>query len=59
MRHFILVLITCLFMTACGNQSSPENSVDQQSESEKLNAWFEVKYEEGLMMSPLSLTLKG
>ncbi len=59
MRHFISVLIMCLLTTACGNQSSPETSVDQQSETEKLNAWFEVKYEEGLMMSPLSLTFQG
>ena len=26
----------------------------EKSETEKLNAWFEVKYEEELMMSPLA-----
>lgn len=31
----------------------------EKSETEKLNAWFEVKYEEELMMSPLSLTFQG
>ena len=46
-------------MTACGNQSSPETFVDQKPESEKFNIWLEVKYEEGLMISPLSLTFHG
>ncbi len=31
----------------------------ENSETEKLNAWFEIKYEEELMMSPLSLTFQG
>ena len=31
----------------------------EKSETEKLNAWFEVKYEEELMMSPLGLTFQG
>ncbi len=31
----------------------------ERSETEKLNAWFEIKYEEELMMSPLSLTFQG
>ena len=30
-----------------------------KSETEKLNAWFEMKYEEQLMMSPLGLTFQG
>ncbi len=30
-----------------------------QTESEKLNAWFEEKYEEELMMSPIQLTFLG
>ncbi|MDG1783255.1 MAG: DUF885 domain-containing protein [Porticoccaceae bacterium] len=31
----------------------------EKSETKKLNAWFEIKYEEELMMSPLSLTFQG
>ena len=31
----------------------------ENSETEKLNSWFEIKYEEELMMSPLSLTFQG
>jgi uncharacterized protein (DUF885 family) len=59
MRQLILAVMTCLFVTSCGHQPSTETVVTQQSESEKLNAWFEVKYEEGLMMSPLGLTFQG
>jgi hypothetical protein len=56
MRHLILAAITCLVITSCGNQSSPKTVVAQQSETDNLNAWFEVKYEEELMMGPLGLT---
>ena len=59
MRQLLLTVMTCFFLTSCGNQSSLEAVVEQQSETEKLNAWFEVKYEEGLMMSPLGLTFQG
>ena len=59
MRQLLLTVMSCFFLTSCGNQSSLEAVVDQQSETEKLNAWFEVKYEEGLMMSPLGLTFQG
>ncbi|MBT8113899.1 MAG: DUF885 domain-containing protein [Arenicella sp.] len=31
----------------------------EQSESDRLNAWFEVKYEEELMQSPIGLTFLG
>ena len=34
-------------------------AADEKSETEKLNEWFEVKYEEELMQSPLSLTFQG
>ncbi|HSG35218.1 MAG TPA: DUF885 domain-containing protein [Sphingomonadaceae bacterium] len=34
-------------------------AVAAQSESERLHAWFEEKYEESLMTSPLSLTALG
>ena len=59
MRHLTLVVMTCFFIASCGNQRTLEAVVDQQSESEKLNAWFDMKYEEGLMMSPLGLTFQG
>ncbi len=34
-------------------------AVAQQSESERLNQWFEQKYEEQLQMSPLQMTFLG
>lgn len=41
--------------------SDESNSVKAvtKSESEKLNEWFEVKYEEEVMMSPIQLTFLG
>lgn len=39
--------------------ASAEQPVAAMSESEKLNAWFEVKYEEEVMMSPIQLTFLG
>ena len=71
MRHQILTLILLLSLAACGNQNqatekdvapaaAPQSEeVASQSETDKLNAWFEVKYEEELMMSPISLTFQG
>ncbi len=35
------------------------SEVDQISETERLNEWFEEKYEEELMMSPIQLTFLG
>ncbi len=59
-------------LSACGEQTSTSNTApketatapvqveaDVKSESEKLNEWFEVKYEEELMQSPVQLTFLG
>ena len=35
------------------------NTAQKMTETEKLNAWFEVKYEEEVMMSPIQLTFLG
>ena len=64
-----------LGLTACNNSGDTPEAVDSQatpvvksetavqevvkSESEKLNEWFEVKYEEEVMMSPVQLTFLG
>jgi uncharacterized protein (DUF885 family) len=63
-----LSIITLLVLTACG-QAPKENenntsttSMPQkkaQSESERLNQWFEEKYEEKLLQSPMALTTLG
>ncbi len=36
-----------------------ETAAVQQSESERINQWFEQKYEEQLQMSPLQMTFQG
>lgn len=73
MRHPILVLLLGIILSACGNsndqnpapmesQKSPDSPVSQapeKSETQKLNEWFEIKYEEELMMSPIALTFQG
>jgi uncharacterized protein (DUF885 family) len=65
---FASVLLLCL--SACGKPASgpqaprsekPETAATDvtQSESERLNAWFEARYEEELQFSPLQLTFIG
>lgn len=64
-----------LGLAACGEQAAPEadnkaqtpaaasepsqTDVATESESEKLNQWFETKYEEEVLMSPIQLTFLG
>jgi uncharacterized protein (DUF885 family) len=73
MRLTLLVLTAAVLLTACdrGGTSAPPQreaapsteaapaSSPQQTESERLNAWFEEQYEEQLQQSPLSLTFLG
>ncbi len=49
-----IVFIALLAVSSLSLSHNHENS-----ETEKLNAWFEIKYEEELMMSPFSLTFQG
>ncbi|MEQ8558618.1 MAG: DUF885 domain-containing protein [Henriciella sp.] len=72
MRVSLTALALVLSLAACGQSGS--NSVKQpadaqtppaeaeaaeQTETQKLNAWFDEKYEEELMMSPIQLTFLG
>ena len=71
MRQQLLTLILLLSLAACSDQKqatqkdvapatpAQTEEVASQSETDKLNAWFEVKYEEELMMSPIALTFQG
>lgn len=68
MRHFLIVIFFGFFLTACAGTTSSTATLDEakkstsmveKTETEKLNEWFEVKYEEELMMSPMSLTFQG
>lgn len=53
-KLFTLFALIILVFSACKKEA--ETTADQ---SEELNAWFEEKYEEMLMMSPLQMTMKG
>ncbi|MCF2949327.1 DUF885 domain-containing protein [Paraglaciecola aquimarina] len=65
-----LSIITLILLSACGqankeNISKTQNSVADASqtkvepESERLNQWLDIKYEEELMLSPMKLTRLG
>ena len=70
MRTIIVSFVVLLCLSACskeesGPQSSQAESSESvsveatRSESERLNAWFEERYEEQLQFSPLQLTMIG
>ena len=65
MRHLALLFIVCFVITSCASQLNTgmtvtkEPAVAELSESAKLNAWFDEKYEAQLMSSPLGLTFQG
>ncbi|PHS27620.1 MAG: hypothetical protein COA85_05145 [Robiginitomaculum sp.] len=71
MRATFTALATVLALTACGqNAPAPapsdtlaakvEYSADAiKAETDRLNAWFEVKYEENLAFSPIQQTFLG
>jgi uncharacterized protein (DUF885 family) len=63
MKKKLLWLVVLLSVAACSRQEaeSPEPVAAEptQSESERLNAWFEERYEEQLQFSPAQLTFIG
>ncbi|PHR62935.1 MAG: DUF885 domain-containing protein [Robiginitomaculum sp.] len=69
MRTTLTALATIFALTACGpntSTNSPAESVavaysveTVQAETDRLNAWFEVKYEEDVAFSPISQTFLG
>ena len=65
MKHLTLAALAAL-VTACGGPDAPAEpppapptAAEIAAESERLNAWFEQKYEEGLQDSPLQMTFLG
>lgn len=68
MKHLLISLLASTALVACG-QGKPDNATptteqtepvgEVQSETERLNAWFEARYEEGLAFSPISQTRLG
>ena len=67
MKKNILWLVVFLSVAACSKQEAPtsepvaEEATEEaaQTESERLNAWFEERYEEQLQFSPAQLTFIG
>jgi len=70
MLKSILALAVASLLSACGPASQAPSqqqaaapaavsTVPQQSETERLNQWFETKYEEQLQQSPLQMTFLG
>lgn len=70
MRKTLIVCALALALTACDRAASPEtgtaatpaatvSQADIAAETERLNQWFEKKYEEQLKFSPLQLTFQG
>ncbi|MDO9478595.1 MAG: DUF885 domain-containing protein, partial [Pseudohongiella sp.] len=67
-----ITLSLAVSLAACGQPSAPVSETGtpatsdaqavvqtQQTESERLNAWFDVKFEEQLQLSPIGLTFLG
>jgi uncharacterized protein (DUF885 family) len=73
MKNLLLTLIVIAVLTACGKDEqttqtpAPTDTLSSEiaeataeiSESERLNEWFDLRFEEQLMFSPISLTFMG
>ena len=70
MRKTLLVCALALALGACDRSAAPESGAastpaatfsqaDIAAETERLNQWFEKKYEEQLQFSPIQLTFQG
>ena len=70
MRKTLIFCALALALTACDRAASPDagtaatpatsvSQADVAAETEKLNQWFEKKYEEQLQFSPIQLTFQG
>ena len=62
-RSLLLALATTALMACSPDSADPEPvaeaAVDPVAETERLNAWFEVQFEEQLQFSPLQMTFMG
>ncbi|MEM7360177.1 MAG: DUF885 domain-containing protein [Pseudomonadota bacterium] len=61
LRKSLLVFASSflVFVAQTSAQQNKDASQAVQSESDRLNAWFEQRYEEELMFSPIGLTMQG
>jgi len=70
MKHLIAMAAAVVLVAGCGQSDSgtspgaeseteAEPAVAGQGETERLNAWFEARFEEQLEFSPLQMTIMG
>jgi len=65
MQNLLLSLFAVLILSACNNSNDSQTPVEAEppakalSESDRLNQWFEERYEEELAFSPIQLTMQG
>jgi uncharacterized protein (DUF885 family) len=69
MRNFVVSLALLFALIACGESPStntpvteaaaPVTAAAEQTESQRLNAWFDTKFEERLQFSPIQMTFLG
>src|SRR5690554_4273020 len=68
MFRYLSFSFLLLLLSACGEPSAPTApstpdtpaaSATAVSETDRINAWFDEKYEERLQFSPISMTFQG
>ncbi|MEO9971973.1 MAG: DUF885 domain-containing protein [Hyphomonadaceae bacterium] len=64
MNRFLIGLLSAAALIACTPQQAAEDAqieanLTQKSETERLNVWFEEKFEQQLLFSPIQQTLLG
>lgn len=67
MKHVLITLLASTALVACGQNTPSEPTpptetaqpADAQSETERLNIWFDAQYEEQLAFSPIRQTMLG
>ncbi|MEX2334568.1 MAG: DUF885 domain-containing protein [Pseudohongiella sp.] len=70
MNKTLFALLFLLTLGACGEPPAPPaapeappaettSQAETQTETERLNAWFDAKYEEQLQFSPIGMTFQG
>ena len=59
MKKLLSLLFIPFILIACSQENTGQQQAQAQSESERLNAWFDARYEEELQMSPMTLTSLG
>ncbi|HEA64203.1 hypothetical protein, partial [Pseudohongiella sp.] len=70
MNKILFATLLLLMFAACSEPAAPPPApetntaettapAETQTETERLNAWFDEKYEEQLQLSPIAMTFQG